>query len=199
MGEFSKEKSQFIQVCCDFYDEHSESDKQWFSRNYDQCDEPHEKNNICMHKWQFPLFVLRSQQSKIEQLEKELAQMKHINSEQDKNLKTAFKTIHIQQKFDADSQGTIACLTEMNGRLETENKKLDAWLSATLKRGSDLEEQQRINAECIKNLVEQKANYLHRVTMASAHLDSFDHSRSGMNQLIRSIESALEALRGECE
>lgn len=61
-----------------------------------------------------------------------------------------------------------------------------------------LEKQQRINSECINNLVQQKADYLHKVTMAIAHLDSFDHSRAGMNQLVRSIESALEALRGEC-
>lgn len=74
----------------------------------------------------------------------------------------------------------------------------DAWQEQQSKI-EQLEKQQRINAECIKNLVEQKADYLHRVTMASAHLDSFDHSRAGINQLIRSIESALEALRGECE
>lgn len=67
--------------------------------------------------------MFQEQQLRIEQLEKELAQMKHINDEQNKNLETAFKTIHIQQKFDADSQGAIACLTEINEQLE---KKLKA-------------------------------------------------------------------------
>lgn len=62
------EKAKFVQMCCDFYNEHSESDKQWFARNYDQCDEPHQKDNLCMHKWQFPLYVLRSQQDEIDQL-----------------------------------------------------------------------------------------------------------------------------------
>lgn len=62
------EKAKFVQMSCDFYDQHSESDKQWFVRNYDQCDEPHQKDNICMYQWQFPLYVLRSQQAEIDQL-----------------------------------------------------------------------------------------------------------------------------------
>ena len=53
------------------------------------------------------------------------------------------------------------------------------------------------HSECIENLVNQKADYLDRVTKAIAHLDSFDLSQVGMNKLQRSIESALEALRGE--
>lgn len=61
---------------------------------------------------------------------------------------------------------------------------------------ADLEKYQRVNGECINNLVNQKHDYLHRVTMAIAHLDSFDLSRAGINKLQRSIESALEALRG---
>lgn len=61
---------------------------------------------------------------------------------------------------------------------------------------ADLEKYQRVNGECINNLVNQKHDYLHRVTMAIAHLDSFDLSRAGMNKLQRGIESALEALRG---
>lgn len=62
-----------------------------------------------------------------------------------------------------------------------------------------MEKQERIHVECINNLVQQKADYLYKVTKAMGHLDSFDHSRAGMNQLVRSIESALKALRGECE
>lgn len=61
---------------------------------------------------------------------------------------------------------------------------------------ADLEKYQRVSGECINNLVNQKHDYLHRVTMAIAHLDSFDLSRAGMNKLQRGIESALEALRG---
>lgn len=52
------------------------------------------------------------------------------------------------------------------------------------------------HTECIENLVNQKADYLDRVTKAIAHLGSFDLSQAGMNKLQRSIESALEALRG---
>lgn len=69
------EKAKFVQLCCDFHNEHSESDKQWFARNYDQCDEPHQKDNICMYQWQFPLYVLRSQQAEIEQLKKQLTDL----------------------------------------------------------------------------------------------------------------------------
>lgn len=67
------EKAKFVQLCCDFYNEHSESDKQWFARNYDQCDEPHQKDNICMYQWQFPLFVLRAQQAEIDQLKEKVS------------------------------------------------------------------------------------------------------------------------------
>lgn len=52
------------------------------------------------------------------------------------------------------------------------------------------------HTECIENLVNQKADYLDRVTKAIAHLGPFDLSQAGMNKLQRSIESALEALRG---
>lgn len=55
------------------------------------------------------------------------------------------------------------------------------------------------HTECIENLVNQKADYLDRVTKAIAHLGSFDLSQAGMNKLQRSIESALEALRGTNE
>ena len=61
----------------------------------------------------------------------------------------------------------------------------------------DLKAQLNKHSECIENLVNQKADYLDRVTKAIAHLDSFDLSQVGMNKLQRSIESALEALRGE--
>lgn len=61
----------------------------------------------------------------------------------------------------------------------------------------ELQGQLNKHSECIENLVNQKADYLDRVTKAIAHLDSFDLSQAGMNKLQRSIESALEALRGE--
>lgn len=61
----------------------------------------------------------------------------------------------------------------------------------------ELQGQLNKHSECIENLVNQKADYLDRVTKAIAHLDSFDLSQAGMNKLQRSIESALEALRGD--
>lgn len=78
------EKAKFVQLCCDFYNKHSESDKQWFARNYEQCDEPYEKNNLCMHKWQFPLFVLRAQQAEIEELYPEKPQAALTNDDLEK-------------------------------------------------------------------------------------------------------------------
>ena len=50
------------------------------------------------------------------ELEKQLSMMKYINDEQNKNLTNALKAIEVQQKFDVDSQGAIAHLTEMNNR-----------------------------------------------------------------------------------
>ena len=54
-------------------------------------------------------------------------------------------------------------------------------------------------SNCIENLVVRKSDYLDKVTKAIAHLDSFDHSKASINKLQRSIECALEALRGEHE
>lgn len=64
------------------------------------------------------------------------------------------------------------------------------------KKEVELQGQLNKHSECIENLVNQKADYLDRVTKAIAHLGSFDLSQAGMNKLQRSIESALEALRG---
>ncbi|MFP6820733.1 hypothetical protein [Acinetobacter sp.] len=63
------------------------------------------------------------------------------------------------------------------------------------------EKDKRIESQsnCIENLVIQKSDYLDKVTKAIAHLDSFDHSKASINKLQRSIECALEALRGEHE
>ena len=63
------------------------------------------------------------------------------------------------------------------------------------------EKDKRIESQsnCIENLVVRKSDYLDKVTKAIAHLDSFDHSKASINKLQRSIECALEALRGEHE
>lgn len=77
-----------------------------------------------------------------------------------------------------------------------------AWLNREQKQQTiidNLKAQLNKHSECIENLVNQKADYLDRVTKAIAHLDLFDLSQAGMNKLQRSIESALEALRGEHE
>ena len=61
-------KEQYIQLCCEFYNEYSPKDREWFGRMYDQCQEDYEKNNSVMFRWQFPLMVLKSQQAKIVEL-----------------------------------------------------------------------------------------------------------------------------------
>lgn len=65
-------RDQYIQLCCDFYNEHTPEDKLWFGRMYDQCQEEYEKENMCMYQWQFPLMVLKRQQEKIKELEGKL-------------------------------------------------------------------------------------------------------------------------------
>lgn len=112
------EKVKHILIECDFNNS---------ANRYYYCDlERKEDFNLGVINGAWYMFFedFESQQSKIEQLEKLLAQMKHINDEQNKNLANAFKTIEIQQKFDADSQGAIACLTEMNGRLKREKTEI---------------------------------------------------------------------------
>lgn len=62
-------KEQYIQLCCEFYNEHSPEDKIWFGRMYDECLQEHNKRNSSMYSWQFPLMVLKSQQGRIKELE----------------------------------------------------------------------------------------------------------------------------------
>lgn len=76
------------------------------------------------------------------------------------------------------------------------------YLAGQQSRQAEVEEKdKRIESQsnCIENLVVRKSDYLDKVTKAIAHLDSFDHSKASINKLQRSIECALEALRGEHE
>ncbi|WP_257226820.1 hypothetical protein [Acinetobacter sp. YH12085] len=101
---------------------------------------------------------------------------------------------------------TVDALSEINHEKDLEIADLKAQLNnmetCYIEKKKQVEELQgRLNkhSECIENLVNQKADYLDRVTKAIAHLDSFDLSQAGMNKLQRSIESALEALRGDSD
>lgn len=96
-------------------------------------------------------------------------------------------------------QATKKCWEDMGKEcesLKTQLNKMEACYIEKKKECEELQELRNKSAECIENLVNQKADYLDRVTKAIAHLDSFDLSQAGMNKLQRSIESALEALRG---
>ena len=81
-------------------------------------------------------------------------------------------------------------------QLKAQLNNMEACYIEKKKECEELQGQLNKHSECIENLVNQKADYLDRVTKAIAHLDSFDLSQAGMNKLQRSIESALEALRG---
>lgn len=81
--------------------------------------------------------------------------------------------------------------------LKAQLNNMEACYIEKKKEVEELQGQLNKHSECIENLVNQKADYLDRVTKAIAHLDSFDLSQAGMNKLQRSIESALEALRGD--
>lgn len=61
-------KEKYIQYCCDFYNEHSPKDREWFGRMYEQCQEDYEQQNMCMYHWQFPLMVLKAEQAQIDEL-----------------------------------------------------------------------------------------------------------------------------------
>lgn len=84
-------------------------------------------------------------------------------------------------------------------QLKAQLNNMEACYIEKKKECEGLQGQLNKHSECIENLVNQKADYLDRVTRAIAHLGSFDLSQAGMNKLQRSIESALEALRGEHE
>ncbi len=61
-------KERYIQLCCDFYNEHSLKDREWFGRMYEQCQEDYEQQNMCMYPWQFPLMILKAEQAQIDEL-----------------------------------------------------------------------------------------------------------------------------------
>ena len=68
----SELKEKYIQFCCDFYNEHAPEDKLWFGRMFDQCQEDYEQQNRCMYRWQFPLMILKDQEAKIDELQKQI-------------------------------------------------------------------------------------------------------------------------------
>ena len=83
--------------------------------DYDSLKEKYPNVHVCeFYGDEQDLWDLK--QAEIDDLEKQLDMMKYINDEQNKNLTNALKTIEVQQKFDVDSQGAIAHLTEMNNR-----------------------------------------------------------------------------------
>lgn len=61
-------KEKYIQYCCDFYNEHSPRDREWFGRMYEQCQEDYEQRNTIMYRWQFPLMILKAEQAQIDEL-----------------------------------------------------------------------------------------------------------------------------------
>ena len=89
-----------------------------------------------------------------------------------------------------------AKIEKLEIELSTTKQVLGNVIDMEVAKVDNLKTQLNKHTECIENLVNQKADYLDRVTKAIAHLESFDLSQAGMNKLQRSIESALEALRG---
>ena len=68
-------KEKYIQLCCDFYNEHAPEDKIWFGRMFDDCHQEHNKRNSSMYRWQLPLKVLKDQQATISNLKTQLNNM----------------------------------------------------------------------------------------------------------------------------
>ena len=128
-----------------------------------------------MYRWQFPLMILKSQQAEIDQHQLE------VHSLGEANLNQAMMLAKKQEEIDS---------------LKAQLNNMEACYIGKKKECEELQAQLNKHSECIENLVNQKADYLDRVTRAIAHLGSFDLSQAGMNKLQRSIESALEALRG---
>lgn len=129
--------------------------------------------------------------------QKEIDQLKAQLIDQGQRFNDQSQKVRSLEFFKVGDSATIENATQIMNEMRTRGQKLQKECDQLKAEKAGFEKQERINAECIKNLVKQKADYLHKVTMATAHLDSFDHSNAGMNKLVRSIESALEALRGE--
>ncbi|MDO6646328.1 hypothetical protein [Acinetobacter guillouiae] len=102
-----------------------------------------------------------------------------------------------RDSFKAGQQSRQAEVEELKSQLA--KMVHDKNLSITKQAIEIDEKDKRIESQlnCIENLVVQKSVYLDKVTKTIAHLDSFDHSKACINKLQRSIECALEALRGE--
>ena len=78
----SELKEKYIQLCCDFYNEHANEDKIWFGRMFDDCHQEHNKRNSSMYRWQFPLMILKSQQAEINQHQLEIHALGEANLNQ---------------------------------------------------------------------------------------------------------------------
>lgn len=78
----SELKEKYIQLCCDFYNEHANEDKIWFGRMFDGCHQEHNKRNSSMYRWQFPLMILKSQQAEINQHQLEIHALGEANLNQ---------------------------------------------------------------------------------------------------------------------
>lgn len=78
----SELKEKYIQLCCDFYNEHAPEDKIWFGRMFDDCHQEHNKRNSSMYRWQFPLMILKRQQAEIDQHQLEVHSLGEANLNQ---------------------------------------------------------------------------------------------------------------------
>ena len=101
-----------------------------------------------------------------------------------------------EKAFNQLSKVSLENHTELWGEPKTERAFFEAGQASKQVEINELQKQVNVANECINILVNEKLWYLDKITKAIAHLDSFDLSRAGMNKLQRSIESALEALRG---
>lgn len=101
-----------------------------------------------------------------------------------------------EKAFNQLSKVSLENHTELWGEPKTERAFFEVGQASKQAEIDELQKQVNVANECINTLVNERLWYLDKITKAIAHLDSFDLSRVGMNKLQRSIESALEALRG---
>lgn len=100
-------KEQYIQLCCEFYNEHSPEDKIWFGRMYDECHQEHNKRNSSMYRWQFPLMVLKSQQGRIKELEQWNQNQYNLINELQNKIEDAELQIAVHWGADEDTDSVL--------------------------------------------------------------------------------------------
>ena len=105
-------KQQYVELCCQYFNEHDEKDIEWFSRKFDDCHDPISSRDIHLIKsWAFALFMLKSQGKELgtqnfNAPSEQIKDLLYKNKKLDESLVNAIKEIHkIKKRLKKSKKG----------------------------------------------------------------------------------------------